>query len=119
FDLVVCNFSLLGDSSTREAVRAASAVLKPGGRLIIQTIHPMSLDGPYRSGWKTEDWAGFTNLDCRPSPWYFHTLSDWIALLREAGLNIVEIREPAAEGADSPSSLILISAKPSQGRLSP
>lgn len=108
FDLVVCNFSLLGEESTSAALHAAAKVLKPGGQLVIQTVHPISLDGPYRSGWKTEDWAGFEALDCEPSPWYFHTLSDWLTLLREAGFILDEVREPMGEEATRPSSLMLL-----------
>ena len=97
-----------GEAATEAALRAAAALLKFGGALVIQTIHPVSLDGPYRSGWKTEDWSGFANLDCEPSPWYFHTLSDWVALLREAGFSLLELREPMGERANRPSSLILL-----------
>lgn len=108
FDLVVCNFSLLGEESTQAALRAAAALLKSRGRVLIQTIHPVSLDGPYRSGWKTEDWSGFAALGCEPSPWYFHTLSDWVTLLRKADFTLLELREPTGEGANRPSSLILL-----------
>lgn len=108
FDLVVCNFSLLGERSTSEALSASAKLLKAEGQLVIQTVHPESVEDPHLSGWRTEDWKGFTALDWTPSPWYYHTLSDWIDLIKGAGFALIEMREPAAEEADRPSSLLLV-----------
>lgn len=111
FDLVVCNFSLLGEESTNAALCGAARMLNPGGRLLIQTVHPITLEGAYRSGWRTEDWVGLGRLECSPTPWYFHTLSEWVSLLRETGFTILDIREPIADGANRPSSLILVAER--------
>lgn len=40
FDTAVCNFSLLGQDSTLSVFRAMPKLLKPDGRLIIQTLTP-------------------------------------------------------------------------------
>jgi len=111
FNLVVCNFSLLGEESTNAALCGAAMMLNPRGRLLIQTVHPISVEGPYRSGWRTEDWEGFGMSECAPTPWYFHTLSHWVSLLAETGFIIREIREPMGIGVNNPSSLILIAER--------
>jgi 2-polyprenyl-3-methyl-5-hydroxy-6-metoxy-1,4-benzoquinol methylase len=43
FDVAVCNFSLLGDNSVENIVRAMPLLLKPSGRVIVQTLHPFLL----------------------------------------------------------------------------
>lgn len=105
-DCVVANFSLLGETSTETALRDSVGHLKPGGRLVIQTLHPCSIT-PYVDGWRQEDWSGMSD-SCAPQPWYFRTLQTWIALLNSLGLKICALLEPRAEGAEHPSSLVLI-----------
>src|SRR5690606_6412084 len=50
FDAVVCNFSLLGNTSVETLLKAVPALLNPDGVLVIQTLHPLAACGnqPYR-----------------------------------------------------------------------
>ena len=43
FDVVVCNFSLLGKESVETLFGVVPASLKTGGVLIVQTPHPVEL----------------------------------------------------------------------------
>jgi len=69
-DVAVCNFSLLGDESVTGIFRAAPTFLRPGGALIVQTMHPVVAcgDAPYRDGWRTGSWAGFNAGFTDPPP---------------------------------------------------
>lgn len=77
FDCIVANFSLLGQESTRDAIDSAGVLLKPGGKLWIQTLYPESAP----SGWRTETWSSL-GLECHPSPWFARSLEEWRSLFR-------------------------------------
>jgi hypothetical protein len=47
----------------------------------------------------------------RPMPWFFRTVGSWVALLREAGYELEELREPLHPQTGLPLSL-LTAAKP-------
>ena len=104
YDVAVFNFSLLDDAAV-SVLRAARSRMDLGGRVIVQTVHPLSLQGRYGDGWRRESFAdvdgGFT-----PMPWYFRTLSSWIRTLRSAGLTITDLREPTPPGTGEPLSLL-------------
>jgi SAM-dependent methyltransferase len=104
FDVVVANFSLL-DDQTERVLAAAREVARPGGKLIIQTVHPLSAGGAYRDGWRTEDFKSFGSESWAPMPWFFRTLGSWSSVLGDAW-TILSIEEPAVEGAQ-PASLLL------------
>ena len=110
FDAVVCNFSLLGENSVESMLAACGDCLATGGKLVIQTLHPMSACGdfPYQDGWRTGSWAGFGTAFSDPPPWFFRTISGWYAMLRGCGFEVMDIREPVAPGALAPSSIIFI-----------
>ncbi|HEX8453434.1 MAG TPA: class I SAM-dependent methyltransferase [Longimicrobium sp.] len=109
FDVVVANFSLLGDPLD-DALLGARALLKPGGTLIIQTVHPWSARGdePYRDGWRTERFAAFGSGFTEPMPWYYRTLESSLHALRQAGLGVDFVSEPLHPETGDPASLILI-----------
>lgn len=113
-DVAVCNFSLLGDESVTGIFRAAPTFLRPGGALIVQTMHPVVAcgDAPYRDGWRTGSWAGFNAGFTDPPPWYFRTLGSWVRLYAEHGLQLQELREPVHPKTGKPASLILIGQLP-------
>ncbi|MCS0589058.1 class I SAM-dependent methyltransferase [Massilia norwichensis] len=113
-DVAVCNFSLLGDESVAGIFRAAPTFLRPGGALIVQTMHPVVAcgDAPYRDGWRTGSWAGFNAGFTDPPPWYFRTLGSWVRLYAEHGLQLQELREPVHPKTGKPASLILIGQLP-------
>lgn len=110
-DLVACHFSLLGESSTEQAVAAIGRQLPPQGVLLIQTLHPFALllaeDGDYHSGWREGTWADVEGDFSTPAPWYFRTLSDWSRLLADHGFALSAIGEPRSERQSSPCSLLL------------
>lgn len=96
FDAVVCNFALLGRESGEALCRAAPALLRPGGVLIVQTLHPHAVSGdlPYADGWRTGSWDGCGEGFVDPAPWYFRTLESWVRLLTDAGLTPCALDEP-------------------------
>jgi 2-polyprenyl-3-methyl-5-hydroxy-6-metoxy-1,4-benzoquinol methylase len=109
-DLAVCNFSLLGKESTEQLVGAMPALLEPGGQLVVQTLHPLVAGGaaPYRDGWRPGSWDGFGAQFRDPAPWYFRTLSSWIALFEASGLQLRALQEPLHPDTERPASVIFI-----------
>lgn len=114
FDLLVCNFSLLGEESVHGLFARAQALLNPGGHLVVQTLHPLMAcgDAPYRDGWRAGSWAGFSEDFSDPAPWYFRTLESWLQLFREAGLGLAGLKEPLHPHTGQPASLVMAGAKP-------
>ena len=110
FDVVVCNFSLLGDTATDAVVSAAARLLEPDGALIVQTLHPVvaSGAGPYRDGWRDGSWEGFEARFVDPAPWYFRTFGGWIRLFSAYGFHVVDVREPVGADAGKPLSAIFV-----------
>ena len=109
-DVVVANFSLIGDEAVAGVLRRVPSMLTPGGALVIQTLHPMVATGehPYVDGWRDGSWAGFSSDFTDPAPWYFRTLASWLALLADCGMPRVQLREPLHPATKKPASLILI-----------
>lgn len=110
FDAVVCNFSLLGKESVESLIGAVGAYLHAAGHFILQTLHPVAAcgDHPYRDGWRSGSWSGFSPEFKQPAPWYFRTVSGWYAMLRRCGFEVVECREPTGVDAVAPSSIIFV-----------
>jgi len=109
FDLAVCNFALLDDAAA-ETLRALAARLAPDGRLVIQTLHPWTVDGPYRDGWRTETFAGFDTPFPAAMPWFFRTLASWVDAVAAAGLRVASLEEPPHPETARPLSLLLTCA---------
>jgi len=109
-DAVICNFALLGCESVNRLIAAIPRLLTPQGRFIVQTLHPVAACGPhpYQDGWREGSWDGFSARFVDPAPWYFRTLSSWIALLADNGLHLTEMREPLHPATQQPASVILI-----------
>jgi 2-polyprenyl-3-methyl-5-hydroxy-6-metoxy-1,4-benzoquinol methylase len=109
FDVVAANFALLGDPLD-DALRGARSLLKSGGALVIQTVHPWTARGdePYRDGWRTERFAAFGSGFTEPMPWYYRTLESWLRVLEQAGLRVDAVREPLHPETREPASLILV-----------
>jgi SAM-dependent methyltransferase len=109
-DVAICNFSLLGDESVAGLFRAAPTYLKPGGTLIVQTMHPLVAcgDAPYADGWREGSWAGFNAGFTDPPPWYFRTLASWVRLFSDHGFGNLELHEPLHPVSGKPASLILM-----------
>ena len=113
-DVAICNFSLIGNEAVSGLFRAAPTYLRPGGSLIVQTVHPSAScgDAPYADGWREGSWAGFNSDFTDAPPWYFRTLASWIALFTEHGLRLTEVREPIHPETGKPASLILVGELP-------
>jgi 2-polyprenyl-3-methyl-5-hydroxy-6-metoxy-1,4-benzoquinol methylase len=108
FDMVVANFSLLGDRSLDELFATLSELLSSGGSLLVQTLHPMLIcaDHPYEDGWREGSWAGFSPAFRTPAPWFFRTLESWVRLFQRHGLVVRELREPIDPLSGQPASVI-------------
>lgn len=113
-DVAVCNFSLIGEASTAGLLRAAPSYLRPGGTLIVQTVHPLMAcgDAPYADGWREGSWAGFSPDFQDAPPWYFRTLASWVKLFVDSGLRLIAMREPVHPETGKPVSLILMGQLP-------
>ena len=105
YDAAVFNFALLSDDAIG-VLRAAARQLAPGGRVVVQTVHPLAAGPPYRDGWREETFAAFGD-GFEPMPWYFRTLGSWVRVVDAAGLRITALAEPQPEGAELPLSLVL------------
>lgn len=110
FDVAVCNFSLLGKEAVELLFSAVPSLLKPGGVFVVQTLHPVVVDGnsPYIDGWRDGSWAGFSTEFVDPAPWYFRTLESWHALFFKSGFALREILEPINPKTHKPASIIFV-----------
>ncbi|HEX6629774.1 MAG TPA: methyltransferase domain-containing protein [Gemmatimonadaceae bacterium] len=108
WELIVCNFSLLGDPLA-PLLAALGRRLAPDGRLVVQTVHPWVAlgDGAYADGWRVETFAGFAEPFPAAMPWFARTLASWVAELHAGGLALVEVAEPAHPESGRPLSLLL------------
>lgn len=110
FDVVVCNFSLLGNESVVHLFQQVPSLLKKDGVFIVQTIHPVAGCGKskYKDGWRKGSWAGFSNNFSDPAPWYFRTLDTWKLLFIEHGLTLSKVVEPLNPKTQEVASIIFI-----------
>ncbi len=109
-DVVVCNFSLVGNISTVGVIQTVPSLLKPKGTFIVQTLHPVTACGdlPYRDDWREGSWIGFNSGFTDPPPWYFRTLGSWIKLFKESGFMLMDIYEPLHPKTQKPASVIFV-----------
>ena len=108
FDVIALNFALLAESVT-PLLASLGARLAPGGRIVLQTVHPWSAAGAegYADGWRLETFDAFGGAFEHPMPWFFRTLESWTRALHEAGLAIACLEEPRDPAAARPLSLLL------------
>ena len=111
-DVAVANFALIGKDAVDALILTSPTLLSRGGALVIQTLHPViaSGDQPYKDGWRSGSWAGFSSDFSDPAPWYFRTLESWVDLIARSGLRLVEMREPIHPTSNKPASVIFIAA---------
>lgn len=109
FDSIVCNFSIL-EEDVKDLLAGFRDLLKPGGSLVIQTVHPWPAcgDQPYRDGWREETFEGWDDGFTAAMPWFFRTLSSWFAELSAANFRVTALIEPVDSAAARPLSLILV-----------
>jgi len=108
FPAIICNFSLL-EEGLETVLHHIKAFLEPAGSLLIQTLHPWSGSGggDYRDGWRAESFIGFGAGFSQAMPWYFRSLSSWVALLAKSGFHIHMLGEPQDPKSGLPLSLLL------------
>lgn len=108
FDVIVCNFSLLGDECVVHLFQQAPALLTPAGSLIVQTLHPVAGcgDAQYKDGWREGTWAGFSEQFRNPAPWYFRTMETWKDLFLQHGFRLHGVVEPIHPVSGKPASVI-------------
>jgi len=94
FDLIICNFSLIGKNSVNKVFKSISSLLNKEGSFIIQTLHPLLVSDDYVDGWREGSWQGFNKEFIDPAPWYFRTLSSWSSLFNANQLQLSSIYEP-------------------------
>ncbi len=107
FDVIVCNFALLGEHIT-PLLQALATTRSRGGRIVIQTVHPHGdASMAYRDGWREETFDAFGGSYPSAMPWYFHTLESWIDSICESGLTLKHLGEPLHPETQRPLSLVL------------
>lgn len=119
FDLVVANFSLIGDASSVAALRAARELLRPAGQLLIQTLSPRAVargDGAGHSGepfegWREGSWQGCGDGFGDAAPWYCRSLNGWLGLLAQLRLTLASQQETVDPATGAPLSLLLRAGK--------
>jgi 2-polyprenyl-3-methyl-5-hydroxy-6-metoxy-1,4-benzoquinol methylase len=104
---IVCNFSLLADP-LHPLLHALQRRLAPGGRVLVQTVHPWTARGaaPYCDGWRTESFDSFAVPFPSPMPWFYRTLGSWLTELSAAGLRVVQVTEPLHATTGAPLSVL-------------
>ena len=109
-DVAVANFALIGKDAVDALIQSTPKLLRPGGALVIQTLHPIIAcgDQPYKDCWRTGSWAGFSDDFTDPAPWYFRTLESWVHLIASSSLSLVEVREPIHPVTSKPASVVFI-----------
>ena len=113
-DLAVCNFSLFGEHSVEQLIAAHGCFLRPGGLLVVQTLHPhlASAGSPYGDGWREGSWAGFDPAFVDAAPWFFRTLASWVSLFTRHGLKLLALREPLDPRSGRPASVLFVARTP-------
>ncbi|MFZ5955968.1 class I SAM-dependent methyltransferase [Pseudomonas knackmussii] len=116
FDALVCNFALFAEDLL-PLLTALHNYLTPGGRLLIQTLHPWAAcgDEPYADGWRLETFAAFGDEFAEPMPWYFRTFESWLAALHAGGWTLQALREPRRPDTGLACSLLLVAVEAQGG----
>ncbi|GJL80565.1 MAG: hypothetical protein DHS20C01_01990 [marine bacterium B5-7] len=107
FDLIIFNYSLF-DEDIIPILTACKRLLTVDGNLLIQTVHPLSMDGnnECENGWREENFNSFPSQGWQPMPWYYRTFDSWTDTIEQTGYGIVEYRESVNALSGKPVSLI-------------
>lgn len=110
FDVAICNFSLIGQTSTEQVFNGVKQLLTPTGHFVVQTLHPVHSNGDqqYEDGWREGSWQGFNNNFTNPAPWYFRTIKSWQNLFSLHGFQTPTIKEAIDTRTNTPASIIFI-----------
>lgn len=108
FQLIVCNFSLIGKESVEHVFSNAPHLLLENGWLVIQTLHPNSSPSNQSDGWREGSWDGIGENFNEAAPWYFRTLESWQELFINNGFDLLPVEEPENPKTGLPASLIMV-----------
>jgi len=110
FDVIVCNFSLLGRESVTNIFQHVPYILNDNGHFIVQTVHPITGCGDvkYEDGWRKGSWSGFNNDFTNPPPWYFRTLESWKQLFQQNNFKLSKTHEPLNPKTKNAASVIFV-----------
>ena len=110
FDVIVINFALLDKEVSEKLLACLHWLLRKGGSVIIQTLHPFNIASTekYVSGWKEGSWNGMSREFVLPYQWYFRTLEDWTKLFSQTNYSIEELIEPVHPQTGKPLSVIFV-----------
>ncbi|MBD2498451.1 bifunctional 2-polyprenyl-6-hydroxyphenol methylase/3-demethylubiquinol 3-O-methyltransferase UbiG [Nostoc sp. FACHB-280] len=110
FDCFICNFSILGENTLAEIAHAGQSLLKPNGKIIIQTLHPhiACCEVAYENGWRETSWQGIGNEEFHPAPWYFRTVESWIGEFHLRNYRLLRLMEPTHPKTNKPASMLFI-----------
>jgi 2-polyprenyl-3-methyl-5-hydroxy-6-metoxy-1,4-benzoquinol methylase len=119
FDVVVFNFCLYENELTQHLLKAALRWVPVHGKLVVQTLHPVSLlaaGEPYEDGWRKERWAGLSRPFTHPYRWYFRTVGSWVDTIMKSGWQLVKVDEPTHPRTGQPASLLITAEKPMRSK---
>jgi 2-polyprenyl-3-methyl-5-hydroxy-6-metoxy-1,4-benzoquinol methylase len=110
FDVAICNFSLIGQTSTEQVFKGVKQLLIPKGYFVVQTLHPAHSNGDqeYEDGWREGSWQGFSSQFSHPAPWYFRTVESWKNIFSLHGFQTPAIREAMDVHTNKPASIIFL-----------
>jgi len=113
FDLVAACMSIQDMADIPRVFRSANFVLRPSGRFAFSVPHPatempfrvwerdalgnklsLKLDRYFESGPAICDWNMPRLTGHWKTPYWRHTLSEWLAMIHEAGFVVRDLREP-------------------------
>lgn len=103
FDLAVFNFSLFAEKIS-PLLQAVRSLLKPDGRVLIQTLHPCFALPVYRSAWNKEDFKTMSVPFSGSMDWYGRTLQDWFQEFAQSQWRVESLQEPLLDAR--PASII-------------
>jgi len=108
FDLIVCNFSLLGNESVAALLKTLPELLTESASILIQTLNPNTVNKAHEStdGWRQESWQGIGDGFRGAAPWYYRTLASWHQLFQDCALHLRYSLQPCHPESDTPASII-------------
>lgn len=87
-ELAVCTLALTHVEELAPPVQELARVVRPGGRVVISDVHPfMAMLGNHARYPRRQGEFGFVQN-------HVHQLSEYLAAFREAGLTVLQCREP-------------------------
>lgn len=94
FDLVICALVLGHVEGLESALSGMTAVLKPGGQLLISDFHPYAT----LRGWQ-RTFVDAKSGKTRAVTQHLHLFSDYLRVLRQLGLTVDAMEEPLWQGS--------------------